>query len=403
MTQAWLRKLPGVIVLALLAVAAYAQEADQCIGVVSLLWPGHELSHAQVRVFKDAGYKDLVESFPATGAEGKVVLVVPPGSYYLTAVVDLDNDGKISPGDGLGFHGVADPATDRPTPLQAKDKAFVLELPITFTVGEGGKLTPNTVARPPAPTATTVKMVALSGKVTGGGTAGVIVAYAVPKSGQGAFCAAVVNATEGSFVLQVPSGDYYLFAVQDANQDEKVGAGDLMAVYGYTAEQGRLFPTATFADTVGDLQLALQWRLTDTGLLKAVEGEAEGPLTAPDTIPAVVYGELKGQPAQTAGAVRVATDAGFSEAAGTFVTDNGHFVLALPKGLYFLSAMVDADGNGQASPGDLLGFYGIDDFRLGHGPQPLLVTGGELRPLDLKLSAQLDGELRPVARVNTQQ
>lgn len=401
MTRYSLKSLPYVAFLALIALSAMAQDADQCIGIVSLAWPGHDLSHAQVRVFKDAGYKDLLESFPATGADGKVVIVVPTGSYYLTAVVDLDNDGKLSAGDGLGFHGVTDPTTDRPGPLEVKDKTFVLDLPITFTVGDGGKLTPNAVARPQ--TAEPTRMVALSGNVIGMGPAGVTVVYAVPQSGQGTCYAALPSKNEGSFALQVSSGGYYLFAVQDANQDEKVDAGDLMAVHGYTPEQGRLFPISTFGQTVAGLQLALQWRLGGTGLLKAVEGEAEGPQTAPETIPAVIFGDLKGQPAGTAGAIRVAADSRFSQHVGTFGSDNGRFAIALPAGTYFLSAMVDADGNGQASAGDLLGFHGIDNFRLGHGPQPLLVTGGEIRPLDLRLSAQLDRDLHPVALENTQQ
>lgn len=401
MTVKCWRHLTNVAILALLAVSAWAQDADQCIGVVSLVWPGHDLSHAQVRVFKDAGYKDLLESFSATGADGKVVIVAPAGSYYLSAVIDIDNDGKLSPGDGLGFHGVADPATDRPAALEIKDATFALDLAISFTMGEGGKLIPNAAVAKPQPTAPT-KMVALSGKVTGIGPAGVVVAYAVPKSGLGTSYAAVVTAEKPEFTLAVASGEYYLFAVQDASQDEKVDAGDLMAVHGYTPEQGRSFPTATFGESVADLQLALQWRLDGTGLLKAVEGEAEGPQTAPGTIPAVVCGEIEGQPAGTAGAVRVATDARFSQHAGTFGTDGGRFAVTVPAGMYFLSAMVDADGDGAASAGDLLGFHGVDDFRLGHGPQPLLLSGGEIRPLDLKLTAQLDRDLRPVAREGSQ-
>ena len=290
-----------------LALPSFAQEADQCLGIITLHWPGHDLSHAQVRVFRDPQRKDLAGAFPATGPEGSVVIAVPAGTYYLTAVVDLDNDGKVTAGDGLGFSGVVNPATDKPAPVEVKDKAFALWLPISLQMGAEGKLSPTGVTKPEAPAA--AKMVALSGTVSGRGAAGLVIVYAVPKSGTGP-CRAALPAADGTFTLQAPAGEYCLFAVQDANETEKVDAGDLMAVHAYQAKLGRAFPSASFTANAADLKLALQWRLAQDGLLKAIEGGAEGPQTAPETIPAVVFGKIVGSTATTT--IRAATDDHFA-------------------------------------------------------------------------------------------
>ncbi|MEI6501371.1 MAG: hypothetical protein WCP21_10150, partial [Armatimonadota bacterium] len=316
------RALPLLIALLTATLApAIAQDADQCMGLISLCWPGHDLSNAQVRVFRDAQRQQLVGAFPATGPEGTVIIAVPAGTYYLTAVADLDQDDKVTAGDGLGFSGVVNPTTDLPAPVAVKDKAFTLWLPISLQMGADGKLSATGVTRPQPPTA--AKWVALSGTVSGRGSAGLVVVYAVPKSGKGP-CRAALPASDGAFALQVPVGDYYLFAVQDANETEKVDAGDLMAVHAYQPGQGRAFPTTSCQADAADLKLALQWRLSPEGLLKAVEGDAEGPQTAPDTIPAVVCGKLVGTTAPAT--IRAATDSHFALEADEFASTEGRYV-----------------------------------------------------------------------------
>jgi hypothetical protein len=132
--------------------------------------------------------------------------------------------------------------------------------------------------------------------------------------------------------------------------------------------------------------------------LKALEGGTEGPQTAPETIPAVVFGTIGGappdQPLTTT--IRACADVGFKDEIGVFRSSGSHFVLALPAGTYFFSLLADAAGTGKPAPGDLLGFYGVTTLRRGHGPQPLLLSGGELRPLDFTLCARLDQDLHPV-------
>lgn len=381
-----------VVLLTLLATLtwAWAQEAEQCVGIIELAWPGQDLSGAQVRFFRDAARQDLAAAFPATSPEGKVVVAIPAGTYYLAAVADRDKDGKIGPGDGLGFSGVVDPTTDQPGSLVVKDPVFQLWLPISLVMNTEGKLAPTGVTRPTPPPA--AKAVMLRGTVTETEPTGLVLVYAVPKDG-GA-CVATLPAADGTWALELATGEYYLFAVQDVNGTEQVDSGDRFAVFGYRAEQGRTFPTTTFAAQASGLTLALTWRLTESGLLKAVAGEAEGPQTAPETIPAVVFGRVVGTEATTT--IGAANDARFSRPAGSFRADQGRFTLALPAGTYFFNLLTDTDGDAQASPGDLVGFYGVGNLRLGHGPQPLLLVGGEIRPLDFTLVGKLGADLKPV-------
>lgn len=380
---------------ALAATAAAAQQGDQCVAVVSTYWPGHDLSTVQVRVFRDPQRQDLVGAFPAAGPAGKVVLAVPSGTYYLTVVADLDGNGQLGAGDGLGFYGVTDPAAEQPQPVAITEKAVALWIPICLTMGADGKLSPTGVTKPE--TAAPAPPVEVSGQVSGVAAAGQVVVYAVPGSREGECYAALPAAPGYTFALQLPAGDYYLFAAQDVNDTERLDPGDLVAVHGYSAAQGTTFPTVALREAPGALTLALQWRLSDGGLLKSLDGTAGGPQMAPETVPAVVYGAITGSGGETPprAALRVCLDAGFRQDAALVTAAAGRFVVALPAGTYFLSAMADQDADGKASAGDLLGFYGVSTLRRGHGPQPLLVGGGELRPLPLLLCARLGADLRP--------
>ena len=58
----------------------------------------------------------------------------------------------------------------------------------------------------------------------------------------------------------------------------------------------------------------------------------------------------------------------------------------------FAIALIDMG----VAAGDRIGFYGVADLRLAHGPQPVALRPGELRHVSLALVAQLDEQLRPV-------
>ena len=377
----------------------------QCVVVVGLHWPDHDLSHAQVRVFRDKTRRDLVEAFPSTGAEGRVVVALAPGTYYLTAIVDLNNDGQLNAGDGLGFYGVEDPNTQQPEPLEVKEGAApaVVRMAISLTMLAEGKLAPTGVKLPAVEAPPAVKNCRVSGTLTGG-EGKLRVCFAV--AGDGSFSRATLPAADGSFSLVVPAGKYYVFAAEDANDTEGLDPGDLFAVHGYRPEQGAEFPITEIADGVAELALALQWRVSDTGLLRSLDDTATGPQVALETLPAVLIGSVANLPAGSGVVVNACADARFAGLVDTAATADGHFALALGAGAYYLSAVsvkgaeVAPPSPGSRSEGDRIGFYGVSNLRLAHGPQPVALRPGEIRTVSIALTAQLDKDLRPVPLAN---
>lgn len=371
----------------------------QCVVVVGLHWPDHDLGHAQVRVFRDAARRDLVEAFPSMGPEGRIIVALTPGTYYLTAVVDLNNDGQLNAGDGLAFYGVEDPNTQQPQPLEVKAGVApaVVRMPISLTMLAEGRLAPTGVKLPVLVAPPTPRDCRISGTLTGG--AGKLRVCLVV-AGDGSFSRATLPAADGSFSLVVPTGKHYVFAAEDLNDTEGLDPGDLFAVAGYRAEQGAEFPTLDIAGDVADLALTLQWRVSETGRLQSLDGTTDGPQVALETLPAVLLGTVEGVPAGSGAAISACTDARFTGLAETIGTPDGHFTLALGAGVYYLNAVslkdaAAAPGGGRAA-GDRIGFYGVSDLRLAHGPQPVALRPGELRHVSLALVAQFDEQLRPV-------
>lgn len=379
----------------LVALAAPALAQDDCVVVAALHWPGHDLSHAQVRVFRDKERRDLVAAFPSGDPSGKVLMTLAPGTYYLSAVVDTNNDGKLNGGDGLGFYGVEDPNTQQPQPLEVKAAVGAVWLPISLVMGEDGKLSPTGVRRPEAQAPP--ERHRLSGAVTGGHGATTVI-YLVPAGGDGQ-CFATAAGEGGAFELSFTSGEYYLFAIEDSNGTEGADPGDGCAVYGYTPEQGRAFPTTQLKSDLTDMQMPLQWRISDTALLKHVETEAEGPQMALQTLPAVVLGQVTGNGPEGSGVATAADNARFIGGTATAAASGGRFVLAMPAGVYYVSVVVRPEakdaGWKPALPGDLIGFYGVTDLRKAHGPQPLALKPGEMVPAQVHLVGRLDAQLHP--------
>lgn len=398
-----MRHLLTIFALSLIATAVCAQQPGDAVVVATVYWPDHDLSALQVRVFRDQQRRDLVEAFPAIDKSGRVVMTFPPGTYYLTAIVDTNKDGKLGPEDGLGFYGVLDPNTDQPQPLEVKTQALQIDLPIVLMMTGEGRLAPTGVKLPggqqqPAAAPEPPKHVTISGTLTGRAEKGPAFVYLVPK--QGASYVAAPDA-EGRFALVCPAGEYYFFAMQDTDESERATNGDLMAVYGYDPAQGTTYPYVQLNADMQDVALALQWRIDPSGLLRAVEGEATGPQTAPDTFPAVVHGTIRWPAGTTVPetippvVIKAASDARFTNTVVTVTTNGGPFALCLPQGLYFLTFYTDTDGDGKAGPGDYMGFFGVNDVRKSRGPQPLLLGPGELRPIELLVSLQLDAQAQP--------
>lgn len=374
---------------------AGAQQAEDCLLVVGVHWPGQNLAKTQIRVFRDPQQKELVAAVPAPDASGKIAVWLPAGTYYLTAIVDADNNGKLSAGDGLGFYGVQEPATQQPQPLELREPLKAIFVPIVLTMTPEGKLAPTGVRLPEtaAQTETPTKPCHIAGTIKGG-AGKLCVVYLVPSRGR--FSYATLPDVEGRFSLIVPAGEYYLFAVEDVNETEGIDAGDLWAIYGYQAEQGRLFPKTLLTQDLLQLELALDWRMSETGLLKSLEDTRTGPQIEAQTLPAVLICHIDKLPASCQGYLHISPTADFSEIILKVAAQNGICAVALAAGIYYLSVWGFFAGQGaEPAAGDLVGFYGVSDIRKAHGPQPLALRPGEIRQISIPLIARLDEQLKP--------
>lgn len=407
-----MRSLCSVFIIVLCACSCgWSEEgAEPLLVVARVHWPGQDLTNAQVRVFRDAQRQELVGSFPALDTSGRCVLPLAEGEYYLMAVVDVDGDQALSPGDGMGFYGVVDPSTSQPQPCRIQADTTEVLIAVSLVVNAERKLSLTGVTPPPPPTPR--RALNMAGEVTGAAEQGLTCVYFVPTAGGRCF-AAVVTLPTGEFRATILDGSYYLFAAQDVSGDEVIGEGDLVAVPGYKAEQGEAFPAVELADDQSELHLELAWVVGPGGLLQARDGNASGPRLALATLPAVVWGEIPNMPsADEEGAeapahsnsglarafadVTLRTEVGFARFAGP------RFALCVPTGTYFVTVMADRDADARPTPGDQLGFYGVTDLTKSHGPQPLMLRPAELRPVQIPLVATLNADLKPAAHTTAQ-
>ncbi|NPV47504.1 MAG: hypothetical protein HPY69_11125 [Armatimonadetes bacterium] len=396
----------ALIIVLCACVSGWSEDGSEPLLVVARVhWPGQDLTNAQVRVFRDPQRQELVGSFPALDTSGRCVLPLEQGEYYLMAVVDVDGDQALSPGDGMGFYGVVDPTTSQPQPCRITADTSEVLIVISLMMDTERKLSLTGVTEPsPPPPRRALNM---AGTVAGAAEQGLICVYFVPTEGGRCFAAAAMLPA-GEFRATILDGEYYLFAAQDVSGDEVIGEGDLVAVPGYKAAQGEAFPATELAEDQSELRLDLTWRVGPDGLLQAREGQATGPRVALDTLPAVVLGEVLNMPSAdgegaeapgptTPGIARAFQDATLRKEVGFSRFAGPRFALCVPTGTYFVTVTADHDADARPTPGDQLGFYGVTDLAKSHGPQPLMLRPAELRPVQIPLVATLNAELKPEA------
>jgi uncharacterized protein (DUF2141 family) len=102
--------------------------------------PGAGLKPTQVRISSDPGMRDAVAALPVEAGPGTFLALLRPGTYYLTAIVDEGGDGKLGPGDVIGFYGVSSLDAGAPKPLTLEAASIVGDVEITMVaqLTEGG-------------------------------------------------------------------------------------------------------------------------------------------------------------------------------------------------------------------------------------------------------------------------
>ena len=366
----------------------------------SVIWEGQDLSHTSVSVYRDAALRELyISGVPQLG-DGQFTLRVEPGRYYIVAYVDVDKSGNFNAGDGLGIFGITDwgdagqkyqlievdggqkvpeleiPITARATHIQGKIKI----VPIsqyepsqlqqfqtalrTVTSGCHGTLSLGQIpANPQAPL---------------GNRKVLILAYT---DLSWKFRAGIARVTDtGTWTLNLMPGKYYLMAIIDNNNTNKLDMGDNFGFYGVKDMRKRgEFPEPVLISLnkfTEDIEIAIT---ATYQIRKKTSTENTSILTGHVSLPEDATAQIEVYAESTL----VTPIASGETAAG------GIFRIALPSGEYYVIVNFDADKDGRYTDGDGLGGYGTVDITT-QPPAPIVLTEGENLDIELVISARYD-------------
>ena len=366
----------------------------------SVIWEGQDLSHTSVSVYRDAALRELyISGVPQLG-DGQFTLRVEPGRYYIVAYVDVDKSGNFNAGDGLGIFGITDwgdagqkyqlievdrgqkvpeleiPITARATHIQGKIKI----VPIsqyepsqlqqfqtalrTVTSGCHGTLSLGQIpANPQAPL---------------GNRKALILAYT---DLSWKFRAGIARVTDtGTWTLNLMPGKYYLMAIIDNNNTNKLDMGDNFGFYGVKDMRKRgEFPEPVLISLnkfTEDIEIAIT---ATYQIRKKTSTENTSILTGHVSLPEDATAQIEVYAESTL----VTPIASGETAAG------GIFRIALPSGEYYVIVNFDADKDGRYTDGDGLGGYGTVDITT-QPPAPIVLTEGENLDIELVISARYD-------------
>ena len=366
-----------------------------------VIWDGHDLSHTSVSVYRDEKLKELYANAIPEFGDGRFTLRVEPGRYYLVAYVDVDRSGSFDIGDALGIFGITDwnnqGQTYQVVEVREGRKVSGLNIPITAraVLVDGALKTVAVSQYEPShlqqfQTELRKATSGCNGTLTFGehrkpapNSKVLILAYTDLSWKYRAGLAPVADS--GEWGLNLPPGKYYLMAIVDNNNTNKLDTGDDFGFYGIDNIRRRgAFPQPVLIAAnkfTQDLEIAI----TATYQTRR-RTQKESLITVTGTV-------SKAQ--ETPARIEAYTEPAFVTPLASTETDaQGTFRLALPPGEYYLIATLDADKNGRYSEGDGLGAYGTADMTT-QPPTPFVLKKDNFpqgRTIEIRISARYDAD-----------
>ena len=312
-------------------------------------------------------YTDLSWKYRAgetqVATDGNFTLNLPPGKYYLMAIIDKDNTNLFDSGDALGIYGVTDLRESQafPQPVLVNPNQFVSDIHISITgkQAENGQIVPMDGSIAEANLAG-VATAMVSGKVrwTGnslqGGVIQVFREAALLKEVH-----QVKVSADGKFTLQLPPGDYYLIANVDADGNSKYSSGDGLGGYG-TMDITSTPPSAlTLASGNNpEITIFVSSRYNAVGQLEAI---AEGAIDLSQDNSGGISGQIRWDgKVFKEGLLSISETPDFRSpvAISLNLEDDGHYEISIPPGDYYIMAVVDLNGDRKSGLRDGVGIYG---------------------------------------------
>ncbi|MCY3743822.1 MAG: hypothetical protein OXH00_22645 [Candidatus Poribacteria bacterium] len=366
-----------------------------------IIWDGHDLSHANVSVYRDEKLRELyISGIPKLG-DGQFELSVEPGQYYLAAYVDVDKSGNFDAGDGFGIFGITqwDDEKQKYQIIKVNHRETIrsIEIPIiaraTRTDGKFN-LVPASRYRPTELQQFQADLRAATSGCSGTlslaldeenptpfaleGRKALILAYTDLSWKYRAGITTVSDS--GAWILNLPPGKYYLMAIVDNNKTNKLDAGDDFGFYGVANMRKR----GEFPEPV---LISPNKLITDIGITISATYQQQKKTSQENS--SILTGKVS-LPEGTSARIEVYAESTLVTpiASGETAID-GTFHIALPPGEYYVIVNLDANKDGRYSEGDGLGGYGTVDITT-QPPVPITLSAGENRKIDLLISAHYD-------------
>ena len=304
-------------------------------------------SKALILAYTDLSWKYRAGITKVTDA-GNWTLNLPPGKYYLMAIVDNNRTNKLDTGDDFGFYGVQDMRKrgNFPQPVLVSANQFTENIEITISA--------TYRTREKSQKAATSTLSGTVSPVPGDVTARLEVysdpALVVP-------VASAETAPGGAFRLALPPDAYYVIANLDADKDGRYSKGDGLGGYGtidITAEP----PTAlTLAEgETQEIELVISARYDDNGRLHATPPSIEAHIEQGGIAGRIIWDGH----AVAHGILTLSYTSDFTApiAMPIRVSDDGNYRVDVLPGSYYVMAVMDANNDQTTGIADGVGIYG---------------------------------------------
>ena len=314
-------------------------------------------------------YTDLSWKYRAgigtVSASGAWTLNLPPGKYYLMAIIDNNGTNRLDAGDGFGFYGVENMRKrgEFPEPVLVSSNKFTENIGITITA-----------TYQPSKRMDEANSSLLTGKVSlPGSTTAHVEVY-----GEAALISPIASgetATDGTFNIALPAGEYYVIVNLDADKDGKYSEGDGLG--GYGTLDITTTPPAPITLGAGEklnIELLLSARYDANGHLHATPPGIEAHIDQGRITGQIVW---DGHQIQR-GILTLSYTPEFTEpiAMPISVDKDGRYDINVLPGIYYVMAIMDANKDGKTGITDGVGIYGTR-YPVRGTPSAISVFAGE--------------------------
>ncbi|MBD3181216.1 hypothetical protein GF312_02920 [Candidatus Poribacteria bacterium] len=375
-----------------------------------VLWPGNKLENTILFVYSDPSWSNRIAQTEVS-ENGEYAISVPPGRYYLLAVIDENNSNLLDVGDKFGIWGMTRFGVF-PKAVEVKNGQITenRNILIIGQTGFGGKALPLTNTENLEDVSSAEGTIIVTGNVLWPGKDvknGMVQVYGDPSM--------TVKVTQaktddkGNFRFLVSPGAYYIMAGIDRDADGKYTQGDGFGAYG-VSNAAEEMPEKLVISSKSEskaISIVITAEFDSSGQLIHIPYNPEQQKiddklsldSTPDDTATGISGKITWEGQQVNRVELILSDNSIFED-GTKIplelSEEGDYVCSVPPGEYYIMAFADIDEDQEINYRDGRGFYGAG---FTGEPQKVTVLEGRLTPLiNIAITESLDrnGKFIPI-------